>query len=357
MLVVSRVKGAVRIAAGSVAVVLAAALAGCTGDDSPVPPSTVTPTAAFSSDFVEPDPLVPAPLRGTLVPEGSLTGPSLAAKVDNHEEARPQIGLERTDIVFEELVEGGLTRYVAIWQSDVPELIGPVRSIRPMDPDIVSPFGGIIAFSGGQEQFVDMMRNTPVYNAIHGESDTESTFYRIDGYSSPHDVVVRAQQLISEHPDLAAPAQQFAYSVDASSSTAGLDGAPTASIDLRFSDERFPGWVWDAASGTWLRSQEGSPDLDAEGAQLSAVNVVTLRVDEVYDYDAEVPQAVMVSSGEAWVSTGGKTVHATWAKDAPTAPIRLVDDLGATVRLAPGNTWVELVPHDQGSVTIVPPVA
>jgi hypothetical protein len=70
-----------------------------------------------------------------------------------------------------------------------------------------------------------------------------------------------------------------------------------------------------------------------------------------------VPQAVLVASGEGWVSTGGKTVHATWSKDAPTAPIRLVDDLGATIRLAPGNTWVELVPSDQGSVTIVPPAA
>ncbi|MFB2585726.1 DUF3048 domain-containing protein [Herbiconiux liukaitaii] len=354
---VSRRSDAVRVAAGCVVVALAAALAGCTSESEPVPENTVTPTAAFSSDYVEPAPLVPAPLRGTLVAEGSLTGPSLAAKVDNHEEARPQLGLERTDIVFEELVEGGLTRYVAIWQSDVPELIGPVRSIRPMDPDIVSPLGGIIAFSGGQEQFVDMMRDTPVYNAIHGESDTEATFYRIDGKESPHDVVVRAQELVSEHLDLAAPSQQFAYSYDVPSSTAALEGDPTAGVSLVFSDERYPSWSWDEASSTWLRSQEGAPDLDSEGAQLSAVNVVTLRVDEVYDYDAEVPQAVMVASGEAWVSTGGKTVHATWSKDAATSPIRLTDDLGATLRLAPGNTWVELVPNEQGSVTFLPPSA
>ena len=341
---------------GAAVVASVIALSGCTTQPAAAP-TAVTPTAAGTSDYQTPAPTVPAPLRGDLVPTGSLTSPSLAAKIDNHEDARPQIGLERTDIVFEELVEGGLTRYVAIWQSDIPDLIGPVRSIRPMDPDILSSFGGIVAFSGGQEQFVDMMRAAPVYSAIHGQSDTESTFYRIDGRDSPHDVVVKAQELVGQHLDLAEPAQQFAYSVDTASSTAAVSGTPTSSLSLVFSDERFPSWIWDAPSAKFLRLQEGTPDLDAQGGQLSATNVVTLRVDEQYPYDAEVPMAMLVASGEAWVSTGGKTVHATWTKDAATSPIRLVDDLGATVRLAPGNTWVELVPNDGGSVTVTPGAA
>ena len=132
-----------------------------------------------------------APLTGE-VAAAPITTPSLAAKVDNHPGARPQFGLERADIVVEELVEGGLTRYVAIWQSDVPDEIGPVRSIRPMDPDIISPFGGIVAYSGGQYRFVEAMEATGVYNAIHGQSDTEDTFYRTDLRDSPHDVIVRA---------------------------------------------------------------------------------------------------------------------------------------------------------------------
>ncbi|WP_169799971.1 DUF3048 domain-containing protein [Herbiconiux solani] len=349
-----RRRRATRIVSGAAVLAVVAVIAGCSASD-PVPTEAgITPTAGFGSDYVTPAPTVPAPLRGTLVPAGSLTGPSLAAKIDNHEEARPQIGLERTDIVFEELVEGGLTRYVAIWQSDVPDLIGPVRSIRPMDPDILSSFGGIVAFSGGQEQFVDMMRAAPVYSAIHGQADTDSTFYRMDGRTSPHDVVVKATELVAQHADLATPVQQFAYSWDVASSTAVTQGTATSAVDVVFSDERYPGWDWDAAAGVFLRTQEGGPDYDTNGDQLSAVNVVTLRVDEVYDYDAEVPQAVLVASGEATVSTGGRTVHATWVKDAPTAPIRLIDDLGATVRLAPGNTWIELVPEESGSVTVVP---
>jgi hypothetical protein len=110
--------------------------------------SQTMPVPSYTSSYKAPDPTGLAPLRGTTVSAGSLANPSLAAKVDNHEEARPQYGLQFADIVFEELVEGGLTRYVAIWQSNIPVQIGPVRSIRPMDPDIISPFGGIVAYSG-----------------------------------------------------------------------------------------------------------------------------------------------------------------------------------------------------------------
>ncbi|BDI23728.1 hypothetical protein L3i23_25040 [Herbiconiux sp. L3-i23] len=314
------------------------------------PAPVLTPT--YTSTFAPAPVTELTPLRGTSVAAGTAANPSIAAKVDNHEEARPQYGLDRADVVFEELVEGGLTRYVAVWQSDVPELIGPVRSIRPMDPDIISPFGGIVAYSGGQEIFVDMMRDTVVYNAIHGNSDTDETFFRTDEKDSPHDVVVKAQEVVAQHADLGRPAQQFAWSLDVASATAAKEGTPTSRIDTTFSSSRFPHWQWDAARGQYLRFQEGEPDFDSAGVQLGATNLVAMRVaiDDTYGY---VPKTVMVGSGEAWISTGGGTVHATWSKADRGAPIRLVDDRGVVVRLAPGNTWIELIP-DSGAVTLTP---
>jgi len=128
-------------------------LSGCAPVEA-MPAPIPTPTASYISTYETPAPTALAPLTGVEVLAGSVTNSSLAAKIDNHPGARPQVGLGRTDIVYEELVEGGATRYVGIWQSDIPAEIGPVRSIRPMDPDIVSPFGGIIAYSGGQQRFV-----------------------------------------------------------------------------------------------------------------------------------------------------------------------------------------------------------
>jgi hypothetical protein len=292
-----------------------------------------------------------APLTGTSADAATLVHPSLAVKIDNHEEARPQIALNRTDILFEELVEGGLTRYVAVWHSDIPDEVGPVRSIRPMDPDIATPFGGIISYSGGQEQFVEMMMATPLLNIVFDFDDT-GLFERADERPGPHDVILASGEAVTRNGELAPPPAQFAYGTADPLASPALAAAPTSRIDLVFSDARFPSWEWDAAASVWLRSQEGAPDLEASGERVRATNLVTLRVAIDWSY-GEVPRTVMVSSGEAWVSAAGRTVHATWSKVAASSPIRLTADDGSPLRLAPGNTWVELVP-DHGSVTLVP---
>lgn len=317
-------------------------VAGCA--EQPQPP---VPTATAA-----PEPPAPAlaPLRGTDV-DGELDHPALAAKIDNHPAARPQIGLERADLVIEELVEGGLTRYVAVWHSDVPDEIGPVRSIRPMDPDIVSPFGGLIAYSGGQPQFVRMMEDAPVVNVVHGAPGTEGLFSRTADKAAPHNVILRAADLVAQHADLAAPAMQFAYATDDAPATAAASGEPTSRLDLVFSHASGPSWSWDAAASVFLRAQDGEADTDPSGAQLSAVNIVTLRVPVT---PGEVPETELIGEGEALVSTGGGTVPVRWVKRSATDPIRIVDAVGVDVRLAAGGTWIELVPTTGSAVVVAP---
>lgn len=342
-------RAAIALALGALAL---ASVAGCAPERTPTPTGSASPP--YVSTYETPEPTELAPLRGTTVPAGSLNHSSIAAKIDNHWDAWPQVGLELTDFVFEELVEGGITRYVAVWQSTIPELLGPVRSIRPMDPDIVSPFGGIICYSGGQQRFVNLMRQTPVYNAIHGQPDTAKTFFRTNTKRSPHDVLVRATDVLAQHADIAPPQQQFAYSLHAAGSTAAKDGTPTAVVEYRFSSSYYGTWTWDSASERWLRVQQGKADLDSNGNQLTASNVVAIRVSVVND--GGVPKTVLSGSGEAWISSGGGTVHGTWSKASATDPIRLVDESGVTIRLAAGNTWFELIPPN-GSVSFVPPAA
>jgi hypothetical protein len=345
-----RVSRGPAIALGTVLTLLT--IAGCAPEPMPVP--TTTPSPPWVSTYVTPEPTELAPLRGTTVPAGSLDHASIAAKIDNHWDARPQVGLESTDMVFEELVEGGITRYLAVWQSTIPKLLGPVRSIRPMDPDIASPFGGIICYSGGQQRFVNLMRQTPVYNAIHGQADTASTFYRTDTKSAPHNVLVRAQKLLAQHSKIAAPKQQFAYSLDSASSSAAKDGKPTVAVNYRFSSLFYGTWKWNADSEQWLRVQQGKADKDSNGKQLSATNVVVLRVNVIMFKG--VPKTLLSGKGQAWVSSGGATIRGTWSKGSATDSIRLVDENGVTIRLAAGNTWIELVPQS-GSVSFSAPAA
>ena len=320
-------------------------ISGCAVPADPAP--APAPTSTYVSDYVPPAATTLTPLTGETVEVGSHDNPSLAAKIDNHVAARPQVGLERTDIVFEELVEGGLTRYVAIWQSDVPKEIGPVRSIRPMDPDIVSAFGGIITYSGGQPQFVALMQNAPVYNAVHGEAIHDDTFFRTTEKIAPHNVIVRAQKLVGQQSKLDAPKQQFAFATSVGTSSAVVEGSATKKLALAFSNSSAPSWKWNAKSATWLRSQGGTADKDGNGDQLSAVNVIVLRVGVT---GSEVPKTELIGSGDAVIATGGFRINATWSKKSAKSPIKLVDSEGAVIHLAPGNSWIELVPT-AGSVT------
>lgn len=334
------------MALGAAALVLTGCVAEPLTSSSPSPSAYVPPP--YVDTYVEPAPTVIAPLRGTTVEAGTVDGPALSAKIDNHPWARPQAGLEHTDIVYEELVEGGMTRYVAIWQSTIPKEIGPVRSIRPMDPDIISPYRGIVAYSGGQYRFVVMMQQTPVYNAIHGQSDTFSTFTRARGRPGPHDVMVAAQEVVAQHKSLPPPVGGWAYALTPSHSSAVKDGSPATVVKYRFSGVYSGSWTYDDENEHYLRVQNGSKDVDTSGKQLSATNIVVVRVNVTFGYG--LPKTELTGSGEAWVATGGHVIKARWSKSSRNAPLYLVDENGFTIQLAAGNTWVELIPTT-GSVS------
>jgi len=328
--------------------VAALALSGCAGDDAATEDEVVTTEGGESAEAIVDDATVAA-LTGEAIEAGSLSRPALAGKIDNHPSARPQVGLDEADIVFEELVEGGLTRYIAIWHSSLPAEIGPVRSVRPMDPEIVSPFGGIFAYSGGQVRFIQMMQEAPVYNAIHGQPDTEETFYRTSAKVAPHNVLVKAPELVDQHLNLPAPERQFAYAPSVEESSAVVAGSPVTSMNPRFSGFSSPSWEWDGTQGTFLRFQtNGAADSASSGNQIFAANVVVLQVG--IDVVEDIPTTRLVNQGKGWVATGGSILEINWFKATPESPIILTTDDGEEVRLGVGNTWIELIPNDSSDV-------
>lgn len=334
--------------AAAVALAGVLVLSGCQG---PEPDSTVAPSSPTeesqtqSGGDIELDadlwPLTGSPLNG-----GASSAPALAAKIDNHPLARPQVGLDAADIVFEQLVEGGYTRFLAIWHSSVPAEIGPVRSIRPMDPDIVSPFGGIIAYVGGQQRFIEAMLDAPVASAIHGQSDVADFFYRTSDKVIPHNVIARAPELVGYFADRSSPPPQFNYSTGLAESSAAERGEELSSLNVFFSRISDPIWQWDEQQGVFTRLQNSNlaPHLSSSGAQISAVNVVVLqvRIEVIQD----VPTTQLIGEGEGVIATGGKVLPIRWSKQAPDRPIELSDASGARVLLAPGQTWVELIPSE-----------
>lgn len=335
--------------------VLALSLSGCSGS---------APILGGGEPSATPEPvMVTAPLTGLQYEEGSLqanllNSPAVSCKIDNSYDARPQQGLNQTDTVFVEMVEGGLTRLVATWHTFKPQAVGPVRSIRPMDPDIISPFGGIVCYSGGQFAFVKLMQATNVFNASETSEQGKGTFSRTKDRIAPHNVIVNVEKLTANHPELAAPQTifDFAKSRDASAAMLSASSPDVSSFAVTY-PSALSEWVWSATelsasgeTGAWVRSQDKETHTDSlTGEQLKATNVIVMQVQIDRSYAdhkyGHIPKTVMVSSGKATIFTGGRMVEGKWQKSSQTSRIIFTDAAGAALELAPGNTWIELMPN------------
>ena len=293
------------------------------------------------------------PLTGVDAAGADMARPALAVKVENSAAARPQTGLNAADVVWEQVVEGGISRFVAVYHSTLPPAVGPVRSVRPMDPPIAAPLRGLLAFSGGQAPFIDAARAAGLQVV---QPETGPGFSRVGDRVAPHNTYVDPAALLGQADDghRGPPPAQFWFGAEP---TAVADGEPTGALDLALSAIAEPQWTWSAGDGAWLRSEGAAPAVEADGARLRATNVVVLRVDVVDTAFTDsagtaVPETVMVGDGEALVATGGHTVEAEWSKASVGEPVVLSLPGGGPVVLAPGSTWVELLPNGTGSVAV-----
>jgi Protein of unknown function (DUF3048) C-terminal domain len=215
----------------------------------------------------------------------------------------------------------------------------------------------VIAFSGGQRRFVAALADAGLQVISHDAGD--AGFYRTAHRSAPHNLFGDPQTFLDQADagHSAPPGPQFRFARRPDLATATVAGTSAGSVQITMSSSSQPGWTWDAATGTWLRTESGRPATAASGARLAAANVVVLRVDLVDSGRTDVagtpvPETKLVGTGAATVATGGRTLGVTWSKESVDAPLALVGAGGQPVSLAPGATWVELVPNGTGGVAI-----
>lgn len=338
------------VSAAWAVLLVAAALVGCSNDDEPQPqPPPQAPTTTPAAD---PDRW---PLTG-LEDTDPAARPALAVKIENSAQARPQTGLAEADIVWEEMVEGGITRFNAVYHSQLPPSVGPIRSVRPMDAAIVAPLGGPQVISGGQRLFLEDVAAAGVQLISHdGGGDG---FERNPDRRAPHNLYGSPEVFVEQAESQDPPPPQLEMAATPEEATASLAGEPATAVALTF-PAASPGWTWDEESGAWLRDESGEPALAASGEQLTTTNVVVLRVEIVASAGRDqsgdaVPETVLVGEGDALVASGGQVIETTWRKSSPQDPVELQSADGAPVLLAPGTTWIELVPSDRGDVTLAP---
>lgn len=343
-------------ATAAVAVVIAAAVAFAvtSGGDDPAPQTTSTtrptPTTAELTTTTEPQTGPVAPLTGLRVTNDALVArPALAAKIDNldvaGETALPQAGLARADIVIEEIVEGNITRLVAVFHSQQAGRIGPIRSARTTDVHMLPQFGPLLlAWSGGNDGVVAEVKRSAFLIDV-GHDAASASYSREPGRRAPHNLFVEADELWGRITDpIAPPRALFNYRADDQAPSPKAE--PALGVDIVWGGGAATspvGWRWDPGTELYVRSQNSREHLDADGSVVSASNVVVL----VTEYgrsgaDSRSPEAHTVGEGEMFLYTDGKVVWGRWLRMGEDQPPVLTDSDGNPVLLTPGSTWIEL---------------
>ncbi len=281
----------------------------------------------------------------------ALNRSALVVKVDNHPRARPQTGLDQADMVFDVRAEG-VTRFAAVFHSVVPDPVGPVRSSRTSDFDILIGLDNpLYASSGGNNYVAGKLRTLPI---VELTNLTRTEYFRDFSRPAPHNLYVDGNDLYQLAPDdLPAPQPWFEFRspgvvdpTEAPSTAATVTGPVT----IDYTGSPTVTHTWDPSVEGWLRTQDSNPHTTAGGDQLAPENVVIMITDySTSPADPISPEVRSTGSGPVIVLTNGWAIAGTWerptAEDKPT----LTDGDGNVITLTPGRTWV-LMP-EAGQVT------
>jgi hypothetical protein len=289
------------------------------------------------------------PLTGQ-VAFSTPTQPALSVKIDNAPAARPQSGLNNADLVFDCLVEGGLSRFLAVYQSQGASELGPIRSARPVDGALLRALnGGIFAYSGAATGEIAPAKAYSTAFLLSNDADGRP-FERLTSRSAPQNVYSSTAKLRAEaarqsaHPGL--PSPLFTYGPV-------VVGSPVSRhISVVLGRDASASWVYNGSS--YLRSENGTPHLLADGQQVRATNVVVLRVQVTHSgiTDAagnEDPFVLAYGSGAAEFFRNGVVEDGHWSRPSVASPYQFTATRGGALTLSPGLTWIELVPVN-GSV-------
>ncbi|OLT43108.1 hypothetical protein BJF85_03315 [Saccharomonospora sp. CUA-673] len=269
--------------------------------------------------------------------------PVVVVKVDNVDQARPQTGLSAADIVYVEPVEGGLTRLAAVYASELPEAVGPVRSARETDIALIEQFDRpVLAYSGGAPEIEPLLRNAPI--ELVTDRMRPEAFFRGHDRPIPHNLYVRPDSLPGQDRDTGPAAV-----VDAGAAPEGGRAAADHEVAFRAAGYRFH---WSEADGGYRVVLNGTPVTTTEAGEVVAGTVVVQRTEiregrQVRDSGGRFsPVAVSVGRGEATILRDGRAFEGEWVRENRGDPITYRTESGEPIRMSDsGPVWVLLAPR------------
>ncbi|NND74533.1 MAG: DUF3048 domain-containing protein [Ilumatobacter sp.] len=309
-------------------------------------PPTVPGTTVPQWPAYEPLPPIVgrAALTGEPADESITLRPILAVKIENERGGRPQWGLESADAIFEENVES-MTRFIALYQTNMPDRVGPVRSARTGDLDILAAMNRpVLAWSGGNPgvtKWVDSAASSGV--VVNFTALRNKCYERSPTRRSPHNLLL--DPLCAIYTATSAGRARPLWTTDADwKLPAGSTAVPDSTFVVKM-DGLTVEWRWDAASGRYWRNQAGGPHLTVSGVQISANTVVELRTfHKPSPVDARTPHPITTGGTSAIIHRDGIRIEATWYRESPQGQFWFHDlATGAPIPLDTGQTFIQLV--------------
>jgi Protein of unknown function (DUF3048) N-terminal domain/Protein of unknown function (DUF3048) C-terminal domain len=301
----------------------------------PTPTPTPTPTAHHPTQLL--DPFTGEPVKSL--------GRVLAVKIDNIVTARPQTGLQSADLVYVIPVEGGLSRFMAVYSSHIPSVVGPVRSARQSDLDILRQFGRpAFAWSGATPHLVPFVERAPLVDLY---ALKVGGYYRINSRVAPENLYANPRTLLREAPN-ASKARDIGFRFGPQ--PAG--GRVTASMTVRYPATSFT-FRWSARARRWLVWMDGAPGEAAEGGQLGGSTVIIqytrIATSRFEEYGGRPPYAISPSPGPAVILRNGRAFTVHWSRPNLASGTTFTLPDGQRMLFAPGQVWIMYAPDNHAS--------
>jgi hypothetical protein len=278
-----------------------------------------------------------------------IDGPVLAVKIDDTNAAHPQIGVEDAEIVYIEQVEAGLTRLAAIYSTVIPQRIGPVRSARISDIDILNQFGRVaFAYSGAQRKLLPVIAGANLEDL--GAQRQSPTIYTTDSARrSPFAMVLRADLLMQKIKDNNLPVD-VAKSVGFVFGDLPEGGKPVQQVVMNWPSATYSA-QWSEKESRWHLSHNGKLNLADSGVVLGpttlVIQMVKISPSEYGDkFGGITPLSETVGTGKAYVLRNGEVFSATWNRPFPDSGTTFSLADGSTMNFAAGQIWVALTDRE-----------
>lgn len=288
-------------------------------------------------------------ISGKEVPDG----PVIVVKIDDTNEAHPQVGIDKADLIYIEQVEGGLVRLAAVFSTEIPAKIGPVRSARISDIDLMSQFGKVAFFySGAQSKLIPVIKSANLFD-IGAAYESPTLYTRDPNRYAPYDMILDGAQAKLRIADLeVATAKNIGWNFGKLSNT----GRAIESVKVHWPAANYSA-KWNGKS--WDLFHNGNPDLTSDGVQISPS---TFIIQNVVITDSEykdklggvTPLTITVGEGTGWVLRDGVAIKATWNRPDPESGTTWSDLEGNEIKFAPGQVWVALT-DNAPEFTAAPP--